>query len=166
MRKAVLLSGGILPFVLAVVVDQVSKGYARNTLPGLPPFTAPGGVIRFDYVENSAGFLGFLLAVPEPLRGIVLTVGVGLLLLAFTVIVLRYQQRLSIAQITVASLILAGGTSNLIDRLINNGGVIDFIAITLGPFSTGIFNLADIYILGGGFYLGYSLARLLPPAHP
>jgi len=84
-----------------------------------------------------------------------------MLLLIGCTLLFRYQQ-LSLAQLIASSLILAGGTGNLIDRLSNNGGVIDFVAIELGPLSTGIFNFADLCILGGGFYLGYSLTRLLP----
>ena len=45
-------------------------------------------------------------------------------------------------------LFLAGGASNLIDR-VAFGSVIDFLNIGLGPFRTGIFNVADVAIMAG-----------------
>lgn len=158
MRKAVLPARVLVHFTLAIIVDQLSKGYAQKVLAGVTPVNIAKGAIRFEYVENTGGFLGYFLAVPEPIRGLLLTAGVGVILVAFIVFLLRHQ-RLSFTQLLASALIIAGGMSNLIDRLIHNGGVIDFVAIKLGPFSTGIFNVADIYILGGGFYLGYSLTR-------
>ena len=52
-----------------------------------------------------------------------------------------------------ASLILAGGISNLADRLVW-GGVRD--VFTLG---TLYFNVADIYIVGGLAMVGYALLK-------
>lgn len=161
MRASVFLGGVVVPFVLAVAIDQLSKGYAQNALAGAPPSTIARGIIRLHYVENSAGFLGVLIAIPEPFRQLLLTAGVAILLLIGCLLLFRFSP-LSLPQLISSSLILAGGTGNLIDRLSNNGGVIDFIAIEMGPLSTGIFNFADLCILCGGFYLGYSLTRALP----
>lgn len=161
MQKHVFFLASALPFMLAVTLDQVSKGYARKALAGAPPSDLVGGLVRFEYVENTGGFLGYFLAIPEPARSILLTAGVGALLLIFSIILIRYKH-ITPDRLLASTLIIAGGTGNLIDRLLNNGGVIDFIAIQLGPFRTGIFNFADVCILGGGFYLGYVLARSLP----
>jgi signal peptidase II len=43
---------------------------------------------------------------------------------------------------------LAGGISNLVDR-IALGRVIDFLNVGIGPFRTGIFNVADVAIMAG-----------------
>jgi signal peptidase II len=53
--------------------------------------------------------------------------------------------------------VVGGGMSNLLDRLLHDGGVTDFLSIGIGNFRTGIFNLADVYILIGSFVLGYYL---------
>jgi len=47
------------------------------------------------------------------------------------------------------ALILAGGSSNLIDRFFNDGYVVDFINLGAGQIRTGIFNVADIAITVG-----------------
>lgn len=52
---------------------------------------------------------------------------------------------------TVGLLILAGGFGNLYDRAINDGRVVDFMLLQLGPLQTGIFNVADIAIMAGLF---------------
>jgi len=52
------------------------------------------------------------------------------------------------------TLLLAGGFSNFIDRLIY-GGVIDFISISWGGWSFPIFNIADIVISIGVMVIIY-----------
>jgi len=44
------------------------------------------------------------------------------------------------------TLILAGGLGNQIDRMMNQGQVVDFINVGIGPIRTGIFNVADMAI--------------------
>ncbi|MFT6765418.1 MAG: signal peptidase II [Alteromonas naphthalenivorans] len=45
-------------------------------------------------------------------------------------------------------LVLVGGTSNFLDRLVY-GGVVDFIQLSFGGWSFPIFNFADVYIVLG-----------------
>ena len=45
-------------------------------------------------------------------------------------------------------MVVAGGISNLVDR-IAMGSVIDFLNVGVGPFRTGIFNVADVAIVTG-----------------
>ena len=45
-------------------------------------------------------------------------------------------------------LFLAGGVSNLIDR-VTLGRVIDFLSVGIGQLRTGIFNVADMAIIAG-----------------
>lgn len=52
---------------------------------------------------------------------------------------------------TVGLLILAGGFGNLYDRALNDGRVVDFMLLQIGPLKTGVFNVADIAIMAGLF---------------
>ena len=73
-------------------------------------------------------------------------IGNGLLLLWLAVIAARrHWQRLALLG---AALMVAGGTSNLMDR-ISYGMVIDFMNVGIGPVRTGIFNVADMAIMVG-----------------
>jgi signal peptidase II len=47
------------------------------------------------------------------------------------------------------SLILGGGISNLIDRLVRDHRVIDFMIVGFGWLKTGVFNVADVAITAG-----------------
>jgi signal peptidase II len=55
-------------------------------------------------------------------------------------------------------IVLAGGISNLIDRALYQG-VIDFIALSWGPLSWPVFNVADVCIVFGVFLMGISVYR-------
>jgi signal peptidase II len=46
-------------------------------------------------------------------------------------------------------LVAAGGAGNLVDRIVRDGRVIDFMNLGLGPVRTGIFNMADVQIMAG-----------------
>ena len=53
---------------------------------------------------------------------------------------------------------IGGGFSNLIDRLLNDGAVVDFVSVGVGNLRTGIFNLADgAIMLGAGILLAWGL---------
>jgi len=56
---------------------------------------------------------------------------------------------MSLDTIVARSLVLSGGLGNLVDRIINDGRVIDFMNIGIGSLRTGIFNVADVYITVG-----------------
>jgi signal peptidase II len=43
--------------------------------------------------------------------------------------------------------------AGLIDRILHNGTVVDFLNVGIGPLRTGIFNIADIAIMGGAVLL-------------
>jgi len=79
------------------------------------------------------------------LFGVVLVGATQLALFAF----LMRTRSLTTAQRVGFSLFLAGGLGNWIDRLANDGRVIDFVSLGLGPLHTGIFNVADVAITAG-----------------
>jgi len=51
------------------------------------------------------------------------------------------------------ALLAGGGTSNLLDRLLYDGRVTDFLNVGIGSLRTGIFNLADMAIMAGALLL-------------
>jgi hypothetical protein len=55
------------------------------------------------------------------------------------------------------ALMVAGGLSNLVDRLFQSGAVTDFMVLRLGPLHTGVFNLADVGIVLGTVALAGSV---------
>ena len=71
-------------------------------------------------------------------------------LFGFLLFVVR-SKKLSSFAVVPSALIIGGGLSNLVDRIINQGAVIDFMNIGVGSLRTGIFNLADVAIFVGMF---------------
>jgi signal peptidase II len=55
--------------------------------------------------------------------------------------------------VLAVSLFIAGGVGNLIDRIMHNGSVVDFLNVGIGPLRTGIFNFADVFVMGGSMLL-------------
>ena len=126
--------------------DRVTKHYAITTLAGSPGHSYLGDTIRIDYHENSGGFLSTGANWRPATRVVVFQVANGLFLLGTLVLTVGFQW----SRLAATGLILfvAGGVSNLIDR-VAMGSVIDFMNVGVGPIRTGIFNVADLAILAG-----------------
>jgi signal peptidase II len=60
-----------------------------------------------------------------------------------------FSKSASPSAIVAFALLIAGGMGNLMDRLMYDGYVVDFINVGLGPLRTGIFNVADIAVTLG-----------------
>jgi len=67
------------------------------------------------------------------------------------------NKNLELKYIITFSIIIGGGLSNQIDRILNNGKVVDFLNVGIGNIRTGIFNIADMFIMFGTLYLIYML---------
>jgi signal peptidase II len=153
----------IVLFTLFFIIysDQYTKSIAQKYLSGLSPVSFYSETVIFSYVENSGGFLGMVSKYPWYFQFFLLNICVPVILL-YCLYYLLFKKNLPALPITTLSIITGGGISNLIDRIINNGAVIDFIQIRIGLFKTGIFNLADIYIIGGSFLLGFLFLKSKP----
>jgi signal peptidase II len=132
--------------------DQVTKGIAGQTLPKLETISFANDILRLRYCENPGAFLGFGANAPESFRYWTFTLVVFCFLsglLAYAI----FSKASTANKIVALSLIAGGGFGNLIDRICNNGKVIDFMNVGIGPVRTGIFNVADIAILIGVVWL-------------
>lgn len=140
--------GILLCLLLAATAgcDRVTKHYALTTLADNPGQSYLGDTIRLDYYENSGGFLSTGADWRPATRAVVFQLANGVFLLGTLLLALRYQwSRWASAGLM---LFIAGGLSNLIDR-VAIGTVIDFMNVGVGPFRTGIFNVADVAIMVG-----------------
>lgn len=126
--------------------DRVTKHLAMTSLAGMPEQSFLADTIRLDYHENAGGFLSAGANWRPEVRAAVFQVANGILLLGALILAAMFKwSRLAAVGLLM---FLAGGTSNLVDR-IAMGRVIDFLSIGIGPIRTGIFNVADVAILAG-----------------
>ena len=147
--------------VSVIGCDQVTKDFATETLKSAPPISLWGNFIRFQYAENHGAMLSFGAGLSPGLRTVAFTLGVG----AFLAAVLGYlllKRGLKVFEVVGWSLVLGGGLGNLIDRVANQGAVVDFVSVSWGYLRTGIFNLADVVIFFGiGFLLWSARPRVV-----
>jgi len=144
------VAGRVLALVLLVATvgcDRVTKQLAATHLADRPGQSYFADTLRLEYAENTGAFLSMGSQLPEWIRFVLFRAGVGIALLTLLVVALQRQWRGAL--LAGATLIFAGGMSNLIDRMVR-GSVVDFASIGLGTLRTGIFNIADIAILLGG----------------
>lgn len=147
------------PIILSVLFftiysDQYTKSVAKNFLENQEIISVNSGLIVFSYVENNAGFLGILKGMPGYIQFFLLNICVAIILL-YCLYYLFSRKNRTILHTFSLVVLTGGGMSNLIDRIINNGKVIDFMQFGIGSAKTGILNLADMYILTGSFLFGF-----------
>ncbi len=140
------LVAGVL--LCSVGCDQVAKNLARASLSESRPVSMLNGFVRLELAQNRGAFLSVGETLPVAARYllfVVLVSGALALTLAFT---LRLRAA-SPVQLVALSLLTGGGLGNLIDRLLHDGAVVDFVSLGVGPVRTGIFNVADAAITLG-----------------
>jgi signal peptidase II len=154
----------MLTLSCCVGCDQVSKSAARSMLHSGVTESLFADSLRLQLTENPGSFLSLGASLPQQLRFTLFTAAVAILLIGL-VCAAFFARRLSTARFVALALVAGGGISNLIDRLLYDGRVTDFLNVGIGSLRTGIFNLADMAILAGALLL--ILKRGAPtPARP
>ena len=140
----------LVSLVLAGTVgcDQATKQLALSHLRDEPAQTFLGGFLRLAFAENPGAFLSLGGHLPHPVRFGLLTMGVGLILLV-ALLYLMKSSRVGRLHIVAIALAVGGGASNWFDRVVNDGRVVDFMVLGIGPVHTGVFNVADVAIMLG-----------------
>jgi signal peptidase II len=138
----------LLLTLLAATVgcDRITKHLAIESLRGAPDQSFFAGTVRLEYAENSGGLLSIGAQLNPSLRFAIFTVATAVILIGLLIIAIKYPG--SAWHVTAFGLALAGGASNLIDRLIR-GTVVDFVTIGVGHLRTGVFNVADVAVFAG-----------------
>ena len=140
-------SGLALTAAAVVLLDRLTKAWAVAALEGHPPIRLLGGVVEIVLSENSGAFLSIGDRLPPPARYALFVVAAAAGLVAASVWLVRSRSLTSRRSLALAVMI-GGGASNLVDRLLR-GRVVDFAILRAGPLHTGVFNLADAAILIG-----------------
>jgi signal peptidase II len=134
--------------IACVGCDQTTKYTAKELLPPGSVVRLVDDTIRLQYIENSGAFLGLGASLSAETRFLIFTVLVFLALSVLGFYSLRSRTLPWLPALALA-LFIGGGTSNLIDRVVYQGAVIDFLNIGIGNLRTGIFNVADVAIVTG-----------------
>jgi signal peptidase II len=138
---------------IVLVADQVTKVLAERFLARRLPFEVFGEFVQLRLVFNEGAAFGIHLG--EYSRWIFFGLAViALFVLASMVRATRAGDRL---RVWALSLLCGGATGNLIDRLRNPEGVVDFLDVGVGLRRWPTFNVADSAITVGAIALALSL---------
>ena len=131
--------------------DQISKNIAREQLPDYQEVEVVGENLVLVKAENKGAMLGAGQNLPTIAKTIISHVLPTLMLVGLFFFTMFYTQ-LNKGLILGFSFIIGGGLGNIIDRIIY-GSVTDFVHMDFGIVRTGIFNMADVSIMIGTFWL-------------
>ncbi|MBK7227684.1 MAG: signal peptidase II [Ignavibacteriales bacterium] len=148
-----------ISILFLVGCDQTTKKVAQSELKNKDK-TEIAGIINLQYIENDGGMLSLGNKLPQEIKFIVFILLVSVFLIILFFYILKNQREMFLKQSALV-LILSGGLGNLVDRVFNNGNVIDFIRIRLPLIESGIFNIADFYVTLG--FVMILLSMILKP---
>ena len=132
----------LIPLMMLVGCDHVTKYAAKAELESQPPKELIASVLELRYVENTDIGFSLLRWIPEEVRRpLVLVLGaVGITVL----VVMLLRRPVPLGSRVALVLILGGALGNYTDRLAR-GYVVDFIHLRHWP----VFNAADIWLSVG-----------------
>lgn len=129
----------LIYLIILVLIDQLSKYWARTTLKKDGPISIISGVLKLQYHENTGAVWGIMADKTTFLS--IITVILTILLVFIYFKISNKKRYLPVHIIWV--FIIAGAIGNFIDR-ISLKYVVDFIYFELIDFP--IFNIADCYL--------------------
>ena len=136
--------------IILILIDQIVKYFIEYNKE-LLPLNVIGDFLQISYYQNTGIAFGI------GIGNVVIFIICNIIILGIIAkFIISQNQRLDEKNKFILSLVLAGGTSNLIDRIFR-GYVVDYIDITpLIKFP--IFNMADILICVGA--IGFAVEVL------
>ena len=135
--------------IVFIGCDQVTKELAKVHLKDKAMMSFYHDTFRLDYVENTGAFLSFG-ADWSPAASFWFMKLIPLLfLVGLFVYAIRKTASTTLADLFPFLLICSGGLGNIIDRLLYDRHVTDFMNVGIHNLRTGIFNVADVYVSTG-----------------
>ena len=130
----------VFVFILALLLDQITKSIARKSLAVGEAADVIPGVFQFLHVENKGASWGMFQG-----GSVVFIIHAFIVSIGLTVFISRIPGKTRFIRLHLSlSLIIAGAIGNVIDR-IQKGSVTDFFYAQFINFP--VFNVADIFIV-------------------
>lgn len=141
-KKVVVIS--IITFVINFGLDRLTKIIAVNYLKGSESIHLLYDSIIITYAENTGAFLSMGSNWPVALKYLLLLV-LPIALCLYGIFYCLVKEK-SLSRVVLYMSIISGGLGNLIDRLLNDFTVVDFLNFGIGNLRTGILNVADMSV--------------------
>ncbi|MFL5808968.1 MAG: signal peptidase II [Flavisolibacter sp.] len=142
--------------MFSIGCDRVTKDLAKEHLANRETISYLHDTFRLQYAENT----GAALNLGDGLSNKASFWLLSILPLVFLMLLLTYSIRnaskLNALQIFSLALIFSGGIGNIIDRVLYDRHVADFMNLGINNWRTGIFNVADMCVTTGVLALLFS----------
>lgn len=129
--------------------DQVTKNLAKEHLIDGRAISYLNNTFVLKYAENTGAFLSLGNDLSDSISIWIFIIIPVIFLISLTVYVILKSKELNWMKLLGFSLILAGGIGNIIDRIIFDRRVTDFMIVGIQNIRSGIFNFADLYVTIG-----------------
>ncbi len=146
-----------LTCLMFIGCDRITKDLAKEHLMYREPISYFHNTFILEYVENTGAALSLGDQLSKPVSFWLLSIAPLVFLLLVFAYVIRKMRELSLLKILSFSMIIAGGLGNIIDRIMFDRHVTDFMNIGISNLRTGIFNFADVCVTAGviGLLISY-----------
>ena len=151
----------ILSSLTLISWDRATKELAKEHLMNKAPISYFHNTIRLEYVENTGAAMSLGDGLPKTASLWLFSIIPLLILSAVAIYAIKNSKQLSASRMMAMALIFSGGIGNIIDRLLYDRHVADFMNVGINNFRTGIFNFADVCVTAGVvlFAIYYKKAR-------
>lgn len=134
-----------------ITLDRITKLLAVEYLQGKETISFFYNTLVLRYTENTGAFLSVGSHWPDSLKYLALII-LPILVCLYGLYYCAFKLTDKKMVIILVS-IIGGGLGNLIDRLINNFKVVDFLNFGIGSLKTGILNVADMSVTVGVLFI-------------
>lgn len=142
---------GLILVISNISCDQITKKEVRNKIGSGERIEVLNDNFILTKVENTGAALSFGSNFNAPLKMIIFQI-IPFFVLLYMFYYLMKKEEISKIHFIAISFIIGGGIGNIIDRILYDS-VTDFMYLEVGPFHTGIFNMADLSVTVGGSML-------------
>ena len=142
-----------LSALLFIGCDRVTKDLAKAHLMNKPSISYLHNSFQLVYVENTGAAMSLGDGLPRMASFWLLSMLPLIFLLGLAAYTIRHAKEMRFVKLFSFALIIAGGLGNIIDRIVFDRHVTDFMILRLMNLHTGIFNVADICVSAGAIGL-------------
>jgi signal peptidase II len=139
--------------IVFIGCDRATKDLAKEHLKNKEGVSYLHDTFRLEYAENTGAAMSFGDKLPKTASLLLFSVAPLILLSLLFLYALRHAGNFSYQKIFCIALIFAGGVGNIIDRILFDRHVPDFMIMQIQNFRTGIFNFADVCVTVGAIGL-------------
>jgi signal peptidase II len=151
--------------LLFIGCDRVTKDLAKTHLKDKVPLSYFHDSFRLEYAENTGAALNLGDNLPKAASFWLLSIIPLLFLLGALFYTVKNLAQMSRLKIFSLACICSGGIGNIIDRILYDRHVTDFMNMGIGNLRTGIFNVADVLVTAGviGLLLSFNNKNKMEP---